>query len=98
MGCHTYTAWSGRSHDEVYIRIAEESEQPCLCTFPHNYGASELVDAELVRSMAFLGAAVAIAANGEWKNGEYVYLPSDLPAWVVDGIERCIPVPQGVDE
>lgn len=98
MGCKTYTAWAGRGCHDVYIRIGMNSDIPCLCTFPHNYGTSESVNAELVRSMAFLGAAVAIAANGEWKNYEYVYLPSDLPMWVIDAIERCIPVAQETKE
>jgi len=80
MGCQYYNV--GKSS----IKFLEEDDTcPCLCTFPHNHEACGTpLTVEEVASLAFLGAAVCMVT--EHKLHGYVYLPSDLPEWIVDSI------------
>ena len=64
------------------IFLPDVSDVPCLCRF----GAIESVDATDVRLLAYLGAAVAMIANGSGDFDAYVRLPYDLPDWVRAGI------------
>jgi hypothetical protein len=92
MGCHTYRVGSGR--DKAYLRFSEgDDATTCLCTFPHNYAHDQAIDANTVRSMALLGAAVAMAWHGDLKPNDTgdVVLPASLPAWVVQAIDAAVP-------
>ena len=64
----------------------------CLCTFPGNNisldgGTIGIGD---VADLALFGAAARLIFDGEYKTEEYVYLPHDLPAWIVDGIRDVL--------
>lgn len=80
MGCHAY-------HLDYHAtaRFADTDDVPCLCTFSHNY-SDEKIDRETVVAMALLGAAAAIARNRELAGN--IYLPHDLPQWIVREIKR----------
>jgi len=96
MGCKIY------SYRDKMIQIREAeglfgtSEDPvCLCTFPHNW---ETVDdphlsPDTVRSMAMLGAAVAMIRTSAdaFKDKDFVILPNDLPEWIVKEIRFNLP-------
>jgi hypothetical protein len=68
------------------IFIPDYSNTTCLCRL----GAGESIDADDVRSLAYLGAAVAMIANGMGNFGTYVRIPFDLPDWVRFGIDRIV--------
>ena len=57
------------------------------CTFPHNDSPSLVPDR--IRSLAYLGAAVALIRRGDFKD-DSVYLPSSLPKWIKDEIDRIV--------
>ena len=80
MGCDSYEGGIMFSEGDDTIR--------CLCTFPHNDG--EVLDAERVRSLAYLGAAVVLHHNGDL---EHPYLPACLPEWMRREIDRNIRLP-----
>ncbi|MGV3515604.1 hypothetical protein [Luteitalea sp.] len=99
MGCHTYRVGSGR--DRAYLRFSEgDDATTCLCTFPHNYAHDQALDANTVRSMALLGAAMAMAWHGDLHPNDTgdVVLPASLPAWVVQAIDAALPVGREGDE
>jgi len=76
---------------EAWFDLSEHDENVhCLCTFPAGRG-EQISPAEL-RSMAYLGAAVALARQGILSGGS---LPGALPAWIRESIERAIPVDLG---
>jgi len=81
MGCHYYKLRGGA----LAHFLDSDDEFGCLCTFPHNNG--EEMTADDVKSLALLGAAVAIAENDP-ATGEYVFIPGDLPDWIVDAVRR----------
>ena len=92
MGEQVYTVY-GRfdtkwgEWDEVEIQFSEmDDDTGCLCTFPHNDNGE--LDAERVRSLAMLGAAVVLAHQGELKDTNF--LPFCLPQWIQDEIKRIV--------
>lgn len=86
MGELIYTIQS--RHGDVNIQFSYDGEKyGCLCTFPGNHYPE--LDAEAIKSLALLGAAVALARNtNEYEGREYVVLPSDVPQWILDAIDR----------
>ena len=65
-----------------------EDTYACLCTFPFNDKAfGGKLDADTVRSLALLGAAVCLAHQGEL---ELPILPQGVPEWIRDEIDRVI--------
>lgn len=86
MGCDTY--WFGQKA----IRFFDD-DHPCVCTFPSNDAISKKLGAEKVRSLAALGAAIAMIAHKELGVGtDYIYIPSDLPEWIWEQIKKNIPI------
>lgn len=80
MGCDHYVG--GIMFSEMNDDIG------CLCTFPHNDG--DRLDAERVRSLAYLGAAVVLEQRGDL---EHPYLPACLPKWIRNEIDRNLGLP-----
>ena len=80
MGCERYVG--GVMFSEV------DDDIRCLCTFPHNDAAG--LNAERVRSLAYLGAAVVLERRGDL---EHPYLPSCLPEWIRNEIDRNLGLP-----
>jgi len=71
------------------IQFSEmDDDTACLCTFPHNF--TDGIDAQHVRSLALLGAAVVLAHQGELEE-EYNFLPNCVPQWIRDEIAKRIP-------
>ena len=80
MGCDKYYLMNSESP----VCFSEGDDViNCLCTFPHNDGTT--LDAERVRSLAYLGAAIVLMKNGRIEHG---YLPKCLPQWMRDEIDR----------
>jgi hypothetical protein len=99
MGEMSYTTryWDVETDDDhlVDIRFAEaelnDDECGCLCTFPHNDRAEGTLNLERLRSLAYLGAAVACVAQGEiGQDGDTLYLPYDLPVDVRALIDEAL--------
>jgi hypothetical protein len=90
MGCDKYTVagWSDEKSDweEGTIIFREDGSLTCLCGLSHHDEGRKL-DLEDVRSMAYLGAAVALQHSG---HQEYSILPYDLPQWLRDEIDRNV--------
>lgn len=78
MGCDYYTKRG------IHFSDGDESVG-CLCTFPHNDGES--LTKRRIRSLAYLGAAVALDHQGEL---EHSYLPSCLPDWIRRDIDKAL--------
>ena len=73
----------------IYTIFSEDSEVGCLCTFPHNNAGK--LDADSLRSLAYLGAAIALIKDKALVEEEnYFCIPRDIPDWVVEGIETQI--------
>jgi hypothetical protein len=70
------------------IRFEEGSSWACLCTFPHNSRAFGELDPETVKSLALFGAACRLALEGDLRG--LVLLPSDVPQWIRDGIDKAV--------
>ena len=93
MGCKVY------SYRNKMIQFREGemdgSGPVCLCTFPHNWEHAERpsLSPDTVRSMAMLGAAVAmVRTNADaFKGKDFVVLPDDLPEWIIKEIEFNLP-------
>jgi hypothetical protein len=84
MGCETYHYMS-----EI-IRFSEMDDTvPCLCTFPHNDLALDMLKPLRVRALAMLGAAVVLIQRGELEGP--VYLPDALPRWLIEALEQMLP-------
>ncbi len=84
MGENYYSV--GNNGMELFF--GEDSEDwGCLCTWPIN--DQEQLTPDRVRSLALLGAAVALACGG---NLPHPILPSAVPQWIRDGIKRIIPI------
>lgn len=116
MGEHKYTVLKHVINTdidkEVEITFSQDSSLGCLCTFPHNDKAFLPLhkegggfDKERVRSLAYLGAMVALVSNSDtevdidknlevYNSGEeeyrYLYLPQDLPDWVRRNIDLAL--------
>ena len=77
---------NSRSHgDSDFVAFNEmDDEFRCLCTFPGNDG--EELDIERIRSLALFGAAVHLLLSGELDGP--VYIPDNLPRWIVDAVRR----------
>ena len=109
MGETCYTFWGWRNGNwieyvaawrdgEGYDGEGRGTDWPCLCTFPFNN--RHKLSAGDVRSLALLGAAVAMATNDEtelgssetfWgKDTRWVHLPEDVPEWVRNEIKRVV--------
>jgi hypothetical protein len=85
MSCESYNIGNGN-----LLRFSESADDiACLCTFPHNDG-NELTPCR-VRSLAYLGAMLMLSRRGTLGRGQYVYVPADLPKWMRDEIDRCVP-------
>lgn len=83
MGCDTYYLYN-----DTRIRFSESDDEfGCLCTFPHNNNYALCKDD--VMSLAMLGAAVVLA-KGNDKGENWVYLPYDIPDWIVDELKRIL--------
>lgn len=70
----------------------------CLCTWPDPGGTT--LEANDLRKLALLGAAVALAHHGDpalvsgrtfWDDVRQVMLPRDVPQWIRDEIMRLVP-------
>ena len=88
MGCESYTV------NGVTVSITYDSDEwPCLCTLAE----SEPLSARDIRSMAALGAAVALTRPSTlpFPDGRYSVTPRDLPDRVKAAIEYFIPVREG---
>ena len=82
MGCDYYR------YESELIRFSEMDDTvSCLCTFPHN--DMEHLDLSRVRSLAMLGAAIVLIHHDEIEGP--VYLPNNLPKWIITELERILP-------
>lgn len=91
MGCRLYRA------GDTWVRFAEEDDS-CLCTFPdRDVFDMNSLDNDRLRSLALLGAVVALTSVNEGlKDGKilpYSYIPFCVPDWIVKEIHRLTPLP-----
>jgi hypothetical protein len=87
MGERSYTVsrWDG----ENSIQFSESDDSwGCLCTFPHN--DDSVLTMNRLRSLALLGAAVILVRSDYFKKDKDVYLPDDMPVWIVKGIDKLL--------
>jgi hypothetical protein len=90
MGEHVYgvSGYRNEKWQDMAIQFSEmDDDTACLCTFPHNFTGG--IDAQHVRSLALLGAAVVLAHQGELED-DYNFLPFCIPTWIRDEIEKRI--------
>jgi hypothetical protein len=73
------------------IRFEEGSSWACLCTFPHTDGGG--IDVVTLKSLALFGAACRLALEGDLRGS--VLLPSDVPQWIRDGIDKAVKQKRG---
>ena len=94
MGEQVYTVVS-IDGEEHYLQFAENDDDSycCLCSFPTNDEAMGM-DAERVRSLALLGAAVCLAHLYMLDHG---ILPLAVPEWIREGIDRAVGISIGGD-
>ncbi|MFH1485963.1 MAG: hypothetical protein ABIH46_07830, partial [Chloroflexota bacterium] len=86
MGEQVYTVVS-IDGEEHYLQFSEDDvSYCCLCSFPTNDEAMGM-DAERVRSLALLGAAVCLAHLDVLDHG---ILPLAVPEWIRKGIDRAV--------
>ena len=84
MSCDLY------EYEDIMITFSEMNDDVrCLCTFPHN--DNKHLDVSRLRSLAMLGAAVAMKRHGKYADEEYVYLPESLPKWFLKELDRLLP-------
>ena len=69
------------------IGFEEDSSWACLCTFPACFDTGR-IDSETVKSLALFGAACRLALEGDLAGT--VLLPSDVPQWIRDGIDKAV--------
>ena len=75
--------------EEHYLQFSEDDDSyRCLCSFPTNDEAMGM-DAERVRSLALLGAAVCLAHLDMLDHG---ILPLAVPGWIREGIDHVIAI------
>jgi hypothetical protein len=88
MGCRSYEAHGAT------IRFSEiDDTVACLCTFAPDRPLS----VQALRSLAMLGAAVAIswdigAASGWRAQDTWLHLPGSLPPGFLEALDRHLPV------
>jgi hypothetical protein len=82
MGCDKYYL-EGMDYPIAFSEMNDDV--CCLCTFGHNDGTA--LDPERVRSLAYLGAAVVLVSHGQADHG---YIPSCLPDWIKQEIDRIV--------
>ena len=90
MGCDKY--WLLNDDSPVCFSEGDDSIG-CLCTFPHNDGKT--LDADRVRSLAYLGAAIVMMQHETIEHG---YLPECLPQWIRDEIDRHLLPNSGISD
>lgn len=89
MGCDKYnvSCFNAEKQDweDMSISFSEVDDLGhCLCAFGINYNCN---DKETLRSLAYLGAAVALAHHGDL---EYGILPDCLPKNIKDSIDKMV--------
>lgn len=92
MGCDVYyvKGYKGGEWVDCGIRFSEgQDDTTCLCTFPYNNALDKRISSAEVYSLALLGAATAMAHNGELEE-DYNYIPQCVPQWVKDEISGLI--------
>lgn len=57
----------------------------CMCDFPQ--ADEETMTLQRIKASALLGAAVAMAKSGVFED-EFVFIPRDMPAWIVDAVNK----------
>ena len=97
MGERVYSVaiGDGKTIDVCFSEM--DDDWGCLCTFPHDDHGK--LDAERVRSLALLGAAVVLAAfrreqletEDGWGGTVFASLPNAVPQWIRDEIRRVVP-------
>jgi len=65
---------------------AMDEEFSCLCTFPHNDKIYGELGIERIKALALFGAAVHLLMSSELDGP--VYIPDNLPRWIVDAVRR----------
>lgn len=83
MGCDYYHV-----HGHLIHFSDCDDSYGCLCTFPHNY--EPILDVDAVRSLALLGAAAVLVLEQKFGKDEYVFLPSAIPDWIKQEIDRVL--------
>jgi hypothetical protein len=94
MGERTYRIAVWNSRDQLAVFSESQDDWGCLCTFPHNDQGA--LGPERIRSLALLGAAVALAAYNPDElnttvNAHYLILPDAVPQWIRDELMRILP-------
>ena len=85
MGCDYY------EFEKTSIHFSDLNEETsCLCTFPYNEEIFKQLDPHIVRSLAMLGAAIVLVHQAEF-NDDYMFLPEQLPEWIVNEIKKYVP-------
>ena len=93
MGENIYCTKKPGDHgwEDVEIVFSEEVDFVfgCLCNFPYAYDKG--LDIDTVRSLALLGAAVALIRNSdEIDTKDMVILPDAVPEWIRKEIIRFV--------
>jgi hypothetical protein len=86
MGCDTYF------YNDYQLYFDEMNDEvSCLCTFPHN---NQVMGSKIwydqLRSMAYLGATIALCHDKFFKDKEWICVPGDLPEWIRKEIDEKI--------
>lgn len=85
MGCDHYE-YMGTTL--LFDELDDESQ--CLCTFPRNDRAIGALSNDRIRSLAYLGAAVALCHHDVV--GSHCILPSGLPDDIRSMIDAALPL------
>jgi hypothetical protein len=84
MSCDVYTAWAWDSENDRWYEqcmgFCDTDDMPCLCSLNET---KQEISRDQVKSMAYLGAAVALNHHGV----EVQFIPQDLPDWLVEQID-----------
>jgi len=86
MGCDYY------NFNDIGIHFSDNSDVSCLCTFPHNYEHNHKLDREIIKSLAMLGAAIALIYHDEENKykSKYFFLPHGLPEWIEEELNKFL--------
>lgn len=64
-----------------------DTEFACLCTFPHN--DNSFLEIDRAKALVLFGAVVRLIHDGYYTtHGEYIYIPGDVPAWIIEGVRK----------